>query len=99
MNGKYFWQYISTGYKSKPTNRIQLLKSESVLKHFKKLIFVRIMKQQYIFIVLLVLCLFTTVCLGDKDYYHLECGYPPSNKYREFANEIGKITIWYLHFF
>lgn len=43
--------------------------------------------QLRIFIVLIVLGSFVTFCRGD--YYHRECGNPPSTKYREFAQEIG----------
>lgn len=51
--------------------------------------------QLRILITLTILMSLMTFCLGD--YYHRECGNPPSTKYREFAQEIGKCQAYKQH--
>lgn len=52
-----------------------------------------------ILLMMIVIYAFTT-CFAfgpdDSDYYHLECGRPPTHSYRELAKSIGNLTLFQL---
>jgi len=62
------------------------------MKKFNSGITIIIMKLiQLIYIVIFIMSLFMAICSEKTDYNHFECGLPPSSKYRELVNEMGKL--------
>lgn len=43
-------------------------------------------------VILIYLASFIMICLAMPNHYVLECGHPPTKKYRELATEIGKLS-------